>query len=86
VAKIAELDVVAGSQADKIAKLEVTCGDLKCEKDKVTEGYRMLAEKHKTHAKKAKQDKTKLVEAHDAELTKLHIDFDLETRSYIEYR
>jgi hypothetical protein len=29
---IAELEVVARSQADKIAELEVTCVDFKCEK------------------------------------------------------
>jgi hypothetical protein len=39
VAKIAELEAVARSQADRIAELEVTCTDFKCEKDKVTDGY-----------------------------------------------
>jgi uncharacterized coiled-coil protein SlyX len=52
VAKIVELEVVSRSQADKITELEVTCTDLKCEKDKVTDGYRSLAEKHKALAKK----------------------------------
>jgi hypothetical protein len=39
VGKIAELEVVARSQANKITKLEAMCGDLKSEKDKVTDGY-----------------------------------------------
>jgi hypothetical protein len=39
VAKIAEMEVVARSQADKITVLEATCADLKHEKDKVTDGY-----------------------------------------------
>jgi hypothetical protein len=30
VAKVAELEVVVRSQADKIAELKVTCTDLKC--------------------------------------------------------
>jgi uncharacterized coiled-coil protein SlyX len=86
VVKIVELEVVARSQADRIAELEVTCTDFKCEKDKVTDGYQRLAEKHKSLAEKAEHDKTKLVEAHAVEITKLHADLDLETRSYTEYR
>jgi hypothetical protein len=39
VAKIVELEVVAGSQVDRIAELEATCTDFKREKDKVTDGY-----------------------------------------------
>jgi uncharacterized coiled-coil protein SlyX len=38
VAKIAELEVVARSQADIITELEATCADFKREKDKVTDG------------------------------------------------
>jgi uncharacterized coiled-coil protein SlyX len=86
VAKIVELEVVVRSQADKITELETTCGDLKCEKDKVTDGYRRLAEKHKSLAEKAEEDETRLAEAHAVELTKLHADLDLETRNYTEYR
>jgi hypothetical protein len=37
VAKIAELEVVARSQDDRITELETTCADFKCEKDKVTD-------------------------------------------------
>jgi hypothetical protein len=83
VVKIAELEAVARSQADR--KLEATCADFKCEKDKVTDGYRRLAVKHKSFADKAEHDKTKLAEAHVIKLTKLHIDLGLETRNYIEY-
>jgi hypothetical protein len=43
------------------------------------------AEKHKSLAEKAKQDKTKLVEAHAADLTNLHAYLDLETCSYTKY-
>jgi uncharacterized coiled-coil protein SlyX len=86
VAKIAELEVVARSQADRIAELEATCGDLRLEKDRVTDGYQRMAEKNKSLAEKAEQDKTKLVEAHATELTKLHADLDMETHDYIEYR
>jgi uncharacterized coiled-coil protein SlyX len=43
-AKIMELEVVTKSQADKIAELEATCADLKQGKDKLTDGYRRLAE------------------------------------------
>jgi uncharacterized coiled-coil protein SlyX len=85
VVKIAELEVVARSQANRIIELEEPCADFKREKDKVTDGYRRLAEKHKSLAKKVEQDMTKLVEAHAVELTKLHVDLDLETRSYTEY-
>jgi hypothetical protein len=77
VVKIAELEVVARSQANRIIELEEPCADFKCEKDKVIDGYRRLAEKHKST--------TKLVEAHAVELTKLHVDLDLETRNYTEY-
>jgi uncharacterized coiled-coil protein SlyX len=86
VVKIAELEVVARSQDDRITELEVTCADSKREKDKVTNGYRRLAEKHKSLVEKVKHGKNKLAEAHATELTKLHTDLDLETRSYIEYR
>jgi hypothetical protein len=55
-------------------------------KGKVTDGYRRLAEKPKSLAKKAQQDKTKLAEDHATKLTKLHADLDLETHSYTEYR
>jgi hypothetical protein len=73
--KIAELEVVARAQADRISELEVTCADFKHE-----------MEKHKSLAGKAEHDKTKLAEAHAAKITKLHTDLDLETHSYIEYR
>jgi uncharacterized coiled-coil protein SlyX len=86
VAKIAELEVVALSQTGRIAELDATCADFKREKDKVTDGYRRLAEKHKSFAVKAKHEKTKLAEAHAAELTKLCADLDLETHNYTEYR
>jgi hypothetical protein len=86
VAKIVELEVVTRSQVDKIIELEATCGKFKREKDKVTDGYRRLAEKHMSFAKKAEQDKTKPVEAHATKLTKLCVDLDLETCSYTEYR
>jgi uncharacterized coiled-coil protein SlyX len=62
VVKIAELEVVARSQADRIAELEVTCTDFKHEKDTVTDGYRRLAETHKSLAEKVKHDKTKHAE------------------------
>jgi hypothetical protein len=52
-AKIAELEVVMRSHADKIIELEATCADLKREKDKVTDGYWSLSEKHKALAKRA---------------------------------
>jgi hypothetical protein len=77
---------VARSQADRITKLEATCANFKCENDKVTDGYWRLAEKHKSLTEKAEHDKAKLVEADAAEITKLHTDLHLETRSYIEYR
>jgi uncharacterized coiled-coil protein SlyX len=64
VVKIVELEVVARSQADRIAELEVTCADFKREKDKVTDGYRRLAEKHKSLAEKTEHEKTRLAEAH----------------------
>jgi hypothetical protein len=85
VAKIAEMEVVARSQADKITVLEATCTDLKHEKDKVTDGYWWLVEKHKLLGEKAEHDKTNLMEAHAAELTKLRADLDMEIRSYTEY-
>jgi hypothetical protein len=83
VAKIAELEVVARSQADIITELEATCADFKREKDKVTDGY--WRQKHKSLAEKAEHDKIKLAEAHATEITKLHADLDLETHSYTEY-
>jgi uncharacterized coiled-coil protein SlyX len=79
------LEVVMRSQADKITKLEATCTNLKREKDKVTDSYRRLSEKHKALAERAEQDKTKLPEAHAVELTMLHGDLDQEMRSYTEY-
>jgi uncharacterized coiled-coil protein SlyX len=84
-AMIVELEVVTRSQADKIAELEATCTNLKCEKDKVIDGYQRLSEKHKALAERAQQDKTRLVEAYVVELAKLHGDLDLETSNYIEY-
>jgi hypothetical protein len=58
---------------------------LNVKKDKVTDCYRRLAEKHKSLAEKSEHDKTKLVEAHADGLTNLRADFDLETHSYTEY-
>jgi uncharacterized coiled-coil protein SlyX len=86
VAKIAELEQVARSQADRITELEATCADFRREKDKVTDGYQRLAVKHKSLTERAKHEKAKLVEAHATEITKLHEDLDLETHSYTEYR
>jgi chromosome segregation ATPase len=80
-AKIMELEVVTRSEADKIVELEATCADLKRGKDKLTDGYRRLAEKHKS----LEQDKSKLVEAHVAELTKLCDDLDVEMCSSTKY-
>jgi uncharacterized coiled-coil protein SlyX len=77
--------VVMRLQADKITELEATCADLKREKEKVTDGYRRLSEKHKALAERAEQDKTRHAEAHAVELAKLHGDLDLEKHSYIEY-
>jgi hypothetical protein len=85
VVKVAELEVLTGSQTDKITEPEATCTDLKSEKDKVNDGYRRLAEKHKVLVEKAEQEKIKLAEAHAAKLTKLHNDLNLETRGYTEY-
>jgi hypothetical protein len=50
----------------------------------VIDGYRRLVEKHKSLAVRAGHEKA--TEAHATEVTKLHIDLDLETRSYTEYR
>jgi uncharacterized coiled-coil protein SlyX len=86
VVKITELEQMVWSQADRIAKLEATCTDFKREKDKVTDGYQRLVEKHKSLVERAKHEKTKLAEAHAVEVTKLRVDLDLETRSYKEYR
>jgi hypothetical protein len=86
VMKTAELEQVARSQADGITELEVTCADFKGEKDKVTDGYWKLAEKHKSLTERAEHEKTKLAEAHVVEVTKLHANLDLETQSYTEYR
>jgi uncharacterized coiled-coil protein SlyX len=85
VAKIAELEQMARSQADRITELEATCIDFKHENDKVTDGYRRLAEKHKSLIERAKHEKAKLAEAHATEVTKLRANLDLETRSYTEY-
>jgi hypothetical protein len=84
-AKIVKLEVVMRSQADMIAELEATRIDLKREKDKVTDGYRRLSEKHKAHAERAEQDKMKHAKAHAIELTELRGDLDLGTCSYKEY-
>jgi hypothetical protein len=46
-AKLAELEVVMKSQADKITELEATCADLKHAKEKLTNGYQRLPKKHK---------------------------------------
>jgi hypothetical protein len=70
---------------EKIAELEVAYADMKTEKDNVTTGYRRLAEKHHAFTAKAEQEKTELVETHAAELSRLHGDLYLETRSYTEY-
>jgi uncharacterized coiled-coil protein SlyX len=86
VGKIAELEQVARSQADKIAELEATCADFRREKDKVTDGYRRLAEKHKSLTERAEHEKAKLAEAHAAEVTQLREDLDLEARSDIELK
>jgi hypothetical protein len=86
VAKIAELEQVARSQADRIMELEATCADFRREKDKVTDGYQRLAVKHKSLTERAEHEKAKLVEAHATEITKLREDLDLETHSYTEYR
>jgi uncharacterized coiled-coil protein SlyX len=85
VVKIVELEQVARSQANRITKLEASCTDFRCEKDKVTDGYRRLAEKHKSLTERVEHEKTKLVEEHAAEVTKLRTDLDLETQSYTEY-
>jgi uncharacterized coiled-coil protein SlyX len=86
VEKIAELEQVARSQADRIAELEATCNDFRCERDKLADGYRRLAKKHKSLTERAKHEKTKLAKAHAAEVSKLRADLDLETQSYSEYR
>jgi uncharacterized coiled-coil protein SlyX len=80
-AKITELEVVTKLQADKITELEATCADLKCGKDKLTDGYQRLAEKHKSLEK----NMANLVEANAAKLTKLRDDLHLERCSYTEY-
>jgi hypothetical protein len=85
VANIVELEAVSRSQANRIAELEATCADFKRQKDKVTDGYWRLAEKHKSLAEKAEHDKKRLTDAHAAEVTKLDADLDLEIHSYTEY-
>jgi hypothetical protein len=77
---------VARSRAERITELEATCADFKREKDKVTDVYRRLEEKYKSLTERAKHEKTKVAEAHAADVTKLHVDLDLETQSYTEYR
>jgi hypothetical protein len=84
-AKSAELEVVAWSQAEKIAKLETTCADLKCEKECIAAGYRRLSEKHTAFIEKTEQEKMELAEIHATELARLRGDLDLEMRSYMEY-
>jgi translation elongation factor EF-1alpha len=86
VVKNVELEVLVMSQAERITELKMTYVDLKHENDNVTTGYRRLVAKHDAFMEKAEQERTKLVEAHAAEIAKLHRDFDLETRSYTEYR
>jgi hypothetical protein len=85
-AKMAELEGVIKSQADKITELEATHADLKREKDNLHAGYRRLSEKHRALNEEAEQEKTKLAKAHAVELAWVHGDLDLETRSYTEYR
>jgi uncharacterized coiled-coil protein SlyX len=86
VGKFAELEQVAQSQDNRITELEATYADLKHEKDNVTDGYRRLAEKHKSLTESAVHEKIKLAEAHVAEITQFRDDLDLEARSNIEYR
>jgi hypothetical protein len=69
---------VARSRAERITELEATCADFKREKDKVTDVYRRLEEKYKSLTERAKHEKTKVAEAHAADVTKLHVDLDLE--------
>jgi hypothetical protein len=71
---------------EMIAELLMLYADLKHEKDNVTAGYRRLVEKHNAFTVKAEQEKTELVKTHAVELSKLHGDLDMETRSYTEYR
>jgi phage shock protein A len=85
VAKSAELEVLAKSQAEKIAQLEKACADLKQEKESVTAGYWRLSEKHKTFTEKIEQEKTNLAEAHTAEVAKIQEELNEETRNYIDY-
>jgi hypothetical protein len=85
-AKSAELEVLVKSQAEKIARLEKACDDLKREKENVTAGYRRLLEKHKTFTKKVEQEKTNLVEAHVAKVAKIQEELNKETRNYTDYR
>jgi hypothetical protein len=84
-AKIAKLEVVMRSQADQIIELEAACPALKREKDKVTDVYLRLSEKHKALVERAEQGKTRLAEAHAFKLTKLHGNLDLEICNYTEY-
>jgi hypothetical protein len=56
-ARSAELEVLVKSQAEKIAQLETTCGDLKREKENITAGYWRLSEKCKTFTEKAEREK-----------------------------
>jgi hypothetical protein len=85
VVKNVELEVLVKSQAERIIELETAYADLKREKDNVTTSYRRLVAKHDAFMEKAEQERTKLAEAHAAELAKLCEDLDLETRSYAEY-
>jgi hypothetical protein len=86
VVKNVELEVLVKSQAERIIELETAYADLKREKDNVTTSYRRLVAKHDAFMEKAEQERTKLAEAHAADIAKLHRDFDLETRNYTEYR
>jgi uncharacterized coiled-coil protein SlyX len=86
VAKIAELEQVAQSQADRIAELEVTYANFKRKRDKVTDDYWRLVEKHKSLTERAEHEKTNLLEAHAIEVTKLCTELDLENQSSTEYR
>jgi hypothetical protein len=64
----------------------VTYANFRCEKDKLTVGYRKLAKKHKSLTERTEHKKAKLVEAHAAEVTQLREDWDLKSTSYTKYR
>jgi hypothetical protein len=85
-ARNAELESLVKSQAQKIAKLEVICVDLKREKEGVTTDYQRLSEKHKTLIEKTEWERTELAEAHATELAKVQGELDQETQNYTDYR